>query len=390
VTSPTVRDAVRSGPLCGACPATIRTHGGSCTDCRLRAGSHLAGFPDARSALLTTRPRTWVLRLLLLCLGIGVVVPTVLIIIDGLVFSPQRTVTAFFGDLRRRDGDAAFGRLTLGPDDPAVATNTAMLRDAGYTPPSHLKVTDVDVDGGSALVSVTFDLAGTPASRTFRVRRDGLRSGVFSRWHIEANSGLPTNNAPDDGDIGRLYVVTPVETPVTIAGRTFTASAPVFGMAALPGAYKISVPANPLYRFEDTAHVPADTSESAHAPVLGPAATTTVQKAVDATLASCAKGTTSAPRNCPFSASYNCTSSRYRWQIVRSPAMQLEMTGGAEGPAGVVSTRVATGSSGLASYSGTCDGYPDSGSSEFTVDTALALSGGRLDVRVLPAEGSGD
>jgi hypothetical protein len=309
------------------------------------------------------------LAMLAILVALGLVVVG-LKVVDHRFFSPGRTVSSYFAALAARDAAAARDLLVPGSSGDARAPllQRAALKSGGYTPPSGARVEQIDTDGDRATVRVSFLLGGQRQTLDLPLQRDErTTAGLFHRWRV-------------DGGVYELDVAADGVSAVEVAGAPIELSedAQSASLAAFPGAYRVSLPDQPLWT---AAPVVAFAGGGSAPAVLEPTVKDSAKSAVDdqirAYLDDCAESTVLSPPNCPFSAYTYDQVRNVHWKITKYPEYeltrdydgQLEVSGTTEGEAEATGT-------GVPSYGG--GNYPYSDDNQFSVSGTVTLAGNEV------------
>jgi hypothetical protein len=230
--------------------------------------------------------------------------------IDRTVFGAADTVTSFFQALQLRDSTAV---MTLMEDPAKTIATPAMIKDAGYQPPSSLHVDKVDAHFRQATVDVSYRVDGQTVQDKMDLTRVGYRAGVFSRWAIAATTSFPA-----------IDVLIPTG-GVVVAGRTFDQDSSLRHAPAIPGSYLVQVPDNPILSLHEqvpalpgkrTENAPLVASVQADAP-------TKAKSVLRSVFRKCARSTQVAPDGCPFSINAPCTALSVKWQLAQMPDVEV-------------------------------------------------------------------
>ncbi len=320
---------------------------------------------DTTKVLVEYRPHRQPLVIGLAIFGMLVALVSALKLVEHYFFQPQHTVASFFDALRDRDATAA--RNLLLPTDEQynqVLLQRAVLKSAGYTPPTAVRVEKTDSEEDRATVRVSFSLNGQRHMLTLDLRRDDhATAGLFHRWRI-AGIVYPLSVSVSGVD---SVLVAGVPVPFTEDNSTVT-------LAAYPGGYQVTLPDQPLWEaapavaYAGITDVEDDPGSVTLEPTIKSSVLATIDQQVRSYLEDCAKNTTLAPKKCPFSTySYN-TVRNVQWRIVKYP----EYTVGRRYSGQVV---VTTTSYGEADVTGQKEASFGSGTHPFSDTDTFSISG---------------
>lgn len=388
---PACRTAVPpGGRTCLRCGHTVDEPVRPCPTCRQPAGGDAHYCARCGSTLDTTapadiptpdltgvfpEPRSYRRPLLVgvSVLGALVLALTAVDVVAWGFFRPQATLTAYFEALADRDAARAGRLLAAGEGE---MPDPATLKSKDYTPPSDVRIGDVETGEDSATAQVSFVLGGERHETTMTLVRDADRTaGLFDRWRVA------------DGTHPISVYVSGVQS-VMLAG----ASLPILeggGDArawVFPGDYVARLPEQPLLtaapvtvRAGVGTGLGGRTVTAEIVPAVAPGAREEVQRQVDSYLAQCAASTRLDPEGCPFASQDWVFGevSGVRWKIVSPPAIEVGLS-----PYGAAVVGVETVESGLAevTWQETYLGASESESEEvaFSVEGTVAVSGSTL------------
>jgi hypothetical protein len=293
-------------------------------------------------------------------------------VVENQFFQPEHTVISFFDALGNRDATAA-RNLLLPPTDEEYSQallQPAALKSAGYSPPTAARVEQTDSKDDRATVRVSFSLNGRRHALILDLRRDDhATAGLFHRWRIAG--GVYPVSVSAAGVDSILAAGAPI--PFTVGTSTLT-------LAAYPGGYQVTLPDQPLWEAAPTVAYAgitdgvSDPGAVTLEPTIKSGVRTTIDQQVRSYLDDCAKSTTLAPDNCPFSKYSYYEVRDVRWTIVKYPQYavgrsysgQAVVTNTGDGEADVTGQEVWSYGSGT---------YPYSASATFRVSGTVAVTG---------------
>jgi hypothetical protein len=151
-------------------------------------------------------------------------------VIGNALYSPDKPVEAYLDELESGDVEAAFALA-----DPAVSNaDRALLTNEVYgavdARPTDAEVTDVQVDGDRAVVTVSAQQDGRTVTQTFGVVKDGRAGLVFDKWELAA---------PDVPKVDVMGLLPYDAEGFTVNGQPIAGASE---FVALPGRYTIALP----------------------------------------------------------------------------------------------------------------------------------------------------
>lgn len=309
-------------------------------------------------------------------LGAVILALTAVDVVDWRFFRPQATLTAYFAALADRDGARA-GRLLAGggPEAAQETLDPAAMTSKDYTPPSGVRVGNVEIDENMATAQVSFVLGGERHETTMTlVRHPDRTAGLFHRWRIADGTYPISVHAPGVQSVVLAGVPVPIREGDSVAS-----------VRAFPGDYVARLPAQPLLTAVPVtvrAGVGVGEERAGGAeiePTVAPTAEGEVERQVRSYLEECAKRTVLYPEGCPFSTSAFTFGqvTDVRWKITSYPSITVQLD-----PFGSGAVEVNTVARGRAEvtwqevYLGTTDS--ENYEVTFDVDGTVVASGGAV------------
>lgn len=319
--------ATDRGAYCAHCGAAAGPRTLYCRECGHRGGGDAgagedrvpepAGAAERSTVLLPTRPPTAGLVAVAVVTGILLALTLPLVVVRGVLYTPEDTVERFFAALSDRDADAAWEQVdgggTRSTTNPLLSNEA--LGDPGYTPPEKVSVTDVDIEGKAATVAVEYEVAGGPMTGTLQLRRGGEDTGLIDRWRLSAGFLLSLPVVSGDPDL-------------RIAGRTLPDDGSYGTSAeALPGAYRLSLADSALLEVVPAVVIAGTPAGDGVTRQLKAGVDEKIRVQVRAWLDRCVQSTQVDPPGCPFGYSPYTEVQSISWQLTAEPDVRIEPDG---------------------------------------------------------------
>ncbi|MGA5760646.1 hypothetical protein [Nonomuraea bangladeshensis] len=279
---------------------------------------------DPASALIDYRSRRRQLGIGVAVFMALVVLVVTLKIVQGVFFTPESTVRAFFQALADRDAGAAGGLVTPAPGRELAGEDLrgdAVLKSSGYSPPMGLRVEPAAAgEDDQATVNVSYLLAGQPQRRTFTLKRDErATAGPFRAWHIV------------EGAIEEVYVRAETAETVLVAGTPAIVSRGLVNAFGYPGAYQVTLPEQPLLRADPVTAYPGVDRHIPVAllrPTVKPTAQGEVDRQVRTFLDQCSESPGTEDTNCPRPWAFLSSPDLTQVKILRYPTCEITISQG--------------------------------------------------------------
>jgi hypothetical protein len=338
--------------------------------------------PDATTTEPAATPMTAEAKRRLRIIGIvvgSVIVVVVLAVIavsvlTSTVFSPNRQVQSYLGDVKAGNARGAVATANI-PTDSATSSlltdrmlSATPARVTGYT------ITESTVTGSAAQVTAKVQQHGVTSTVRYGLTRSGTQWLFFPIWKMDAVQ-LPQVNVQVGRGIPSLKI-----NGLTVALSAAQKSAGSVSLPAFPGTYQVGVGGSTEWLTATPRTVAVSASSVApQSPVsleLKPTAafTASVADQVKTFLSGCAAQATLEPANCPFEEFDFGTPSAITWAVTAQP--QLELSANDDGTYAVRSSEPGHVTvSYTDSYFGTSS--PETDDQDVYLDGTVAFVGGK-------------
>jgi hypothetical protein len=272
---------------------------------------------DPSTVFVDYRPRPGRRKAVLIGLGVALLLVAVVFAVRATVSSPESAVHGYFDALADRDVEGALAAAAPEVREQVARDliSSAVLRSDSYAPPRDVAVTELTVDGRSAVAEVDYTIDGRKHSATLRLRRDeGILDAVFHRWLVV------------DG-IGSV-LLGDVPEQITVNGEqiaAYDAQGPRV-LPALPGGYQVGVPeGDPLWepRSVQVRVEPQNAAEVSVPLAARPEVREEIDRQIAERLDGCAASTELVPPGCPFGYAVVVRAEDVRWRITEYPRVEL-------------------------------------------------------------------
>ncbi|MEU6730824.1 hypothetical protein ABZ917_44560 [Nonomuraea wenchangensis] len=253
-----------------------------------------------------------------------VVLVVMLKIVQGVFFTPENTVRAFFQALADRDADAAGGLVTPPPGHELVGEDLrgdAVLKSSGYSPPTAVRLEPAALgENDQATITASYLLAGQPQQRTFTLKLgERATAGAFRTWHIV------------EGAIQEVYARAETAETVLVAGTPAIVSRGLVSAFGYPGAYQVTLPEQPLLQADPVTAYPGvdrHTPVALLQPTVKPTAQGEVDRQVRTFLDRCSESTEADDTGCPLPWSALASPDMAQIKILRYPSCEITISQG--------------------------------------------------------------
>lgn len=235
------------------------------------------------------------------------------------VYSPEGTVASYFSALADGDAEKALEMADVDvPDEERTLLTNDVLSNAEALPES-IETTESARYGDTAVVDVSYDLAGAKHSLPIEVRKSGRKALIFDNWEIVSPA------------VGTLDVSTTNLTTVAVNGVPVELDSDGLYLPAFPALYSVGpVEESEFYTAEPvtarTAFVGTEGGEADN-PSLEAEATPALEEglkqAVKDKLDDCAANGGSDDGTCPIGEQYYSDSRDETWSITTYPTVVL-------------------------------------------------------------------